>query len=172
MNRIVSILLVFIVLLNSVLFGVFYFLAKSELKKEFLAQFNMNESNLPVTIVTSDDINQNNKITALENDELIIDGQYYDVFKTDVEGGKKIYYCISDKNEEQLEKAFIGFLNSSAKNSSSKTNSNLLKLISMSGFPASFQNNTISHRYMKYPVNDNFNLRDALIKIPTPPPES
>ncbi|MCE1165184.1 MAG: hypothetical protein LWX07_07265 [Bacteroidetes bacterium] len=171
MKRIVSIFLVFLIVLNSVFFGVLYFIAKSELKKEFLSSLKISDYNLPVTIVTSDDINSNPDIVALENDEIKINGRYFDVFKTVSVNGKKTYYCISDKNEEQLEKAFNNFLFSSEKNTTSKTAQTLMKLISMSGYPASFYYNSISTRLIAYPVADNFSLLDALIKIPTPPPE-
>jgi hypothetical protein len=171
MKKIISIALVLVIMLNSILFGVIYFVLKGELKKDFLSVLNIKDSGLQITSVTSEDIKMNPKIVLLEYGELKIDGEYFDIFKTEQINGKTIYYCISDKNEEHLEIAFNNFLSSSSKNFASKTTLNLLKLISISGFPVSFNDNSIIPHFKTDSVMTIYGLQDAIVKIPTPPPE-
>lgn len=158
-------------MLNSMLFGIIYSVLKGELKKDFLGILNVKDSGLPVTCVTSDEIATNPKIVLLEYGELKIDGEYFDIFKTEYVNGKTVYYCISDKNEEHLEKAFNNFLSSSAKNIASKTTISLLKLINISGFPVLFHDNSLIPHFKADSVITEYGLRDAVVKIPTPPPE-
>jgi hypothetical protein len=163
--------MVFIIILNGILFGLFYYTAKIKLKNDFWSSVDLKEDGIPVTKVSSDDINSNLNITVLENDELKIDGEFFDIIKTEIIDGKTIYYCFSDDNEEHLEKAMNNFLSLSLKNFSSKPSVTLLKVINIVGIPAAFQENILVPLINANSFITKFNLYEVVLKIPTPPPE-
>ena len=171
MKRIVSILLVFIIVLNGVLFGLYYYAAKIKLKNDFWSSVDFKDDSVPVTKVSSDDINSNLNITVLENDELKIDGEFFDIIKTEIIDGKTIYYCFSDDNEDHLEKALTSFLSFSLKNFSSKPSVTLLKVINIVGIPSTFQDNLEVPQFKTKSFITKYNLYEGVLKIPTPPPE-
>lgn len=171
MKRIVSILLVLIIILNGILFGLFYYAAKIKLKNDFWSNFDVNENCISVTKISSDDINSSLNITVLENDELMIDGKYFDIIKTEIIDGKTIYYCFSDDNEEHLEKALTNFLSFSLKSVSSKPSVTLIKVINIVGIPAAFQENLVVPHFKINSFITKYNLYEVVLKIPTPPPE-
>lgn len=171
MKRIVSILLVFIIILNGVLFGLIYYAAKLKLKNDFWSSVDFKEDSVPVTKVSSDDINSNSNITVLENDELKINGEFFDIIKKENVDGKTIFYCFSDDNEDHLEKALSNFLSFSLKNFSSKPSVTLLKIINIVGIPAAFQDNLVVPHFKTNSFITKYNLYEVILKIPTPPPE-
>ena len=171
MKRIVSILLVFVIILNGVLFGMFYYAAKIKLKNDFWSSIDIKKESIPVTRISSEDIYSNLNIKVLENNELKIDGEFFDVIKTEFIDGITYYYCFSDDNEAHLEKALANFLSSSLNNFSSKPSVTLLKVINIVGIPATFQENLMVP-YIK--INSHitkYNLYEVVLRIPTPPPE-
>jgi hypothetical protein len=171
LKRIVSILLVFIIILNGVLFGVFYYAAKIKLKNDFWSSVNLKEDGVSVTKVSSDEINSNLNITFLENDEIKINGEFFDIIKTEIIDGKTIYYCLSDDNEEHLEKALTNFLSFSLNNFSSKPSVTLLKVINIVGIPSTFQENLLVPHFKVNSFITKYSLYEVVLKIPTPPPE-
>lgn len=170
MKRVISISLILIVITNSILFGLIYVVIKGKLKNEFLSTLDLRDKDTPVTKVTSDDISNQN-ITVLEDDELKINNEFFDVFKTEYVDGKTIYYCFSDDNEEHLEKALNNFMSFSLKNFSSKSVVSLFKLLNIIAFPVSFQNNSIIPFLKTKSIVTKYNLQEVTLSIPTPPPE-
>lgn len=164
-------MLINVIILNSLLFGVIYIAAKGELKSIFLNSLDSKIHHIPVTKLTTDDIASNSNIEMLDNDELKISGVYYDIFKTEVIDGKTTYYCFNDKNEEFLEKTLTSLLSNPLKSTNARS-LNIVKLIHLSGFIVHNSANTIVCQYAnKIPVNI-FNLKEVVLRIPTPPPET
>ena len=171
MKRVVSISLILIIITNSILFGLIYIVIKGKLKNDFLSNLDLRDKDVPVTKISSDDIVSNLNITVLEDDELKINNEFYDIFKTEVIDGKTIYYCFSDDDEEHLENALNNFLSFSLKSFSSKPVVSLVKLLNTVAIPVSFQDNSVIPQLRTNQTTDKYNLQDVIIRIPTPPPE-
>ena len=171
MKKITSISLILVIVLNSILFGIIYIGLKGILKNDFLNSLDYKIDTVPITKLTSDDINTNINITVLDNDEIKIGNEFFDIYKTEFENGTTIYYCISDKNEEYLEKALCNFLFSSTNAFSGKLVKILIKQINFTGFPVSICYNIIVPHYKKDSIESRFKLQEAVINILTPPPE-
>ena len=114
LRNLISILLICVIVVNSIMFGVVYIFLKGNLKKEFLSNLDTEINEIPVTKITSADIDVNADIVILENDELRIGDEFFDIYKTEFINGMKVYYCLNDKNEIFLDKAFSDFLSSNS----------------------------------------------------------
>lgn len=171
MKRIISILLIFLIALNSILFGIVSILVKEKLKNDFLTYLKYKDDDSTVTKISSDDISSNPNITIMDNEELMIGDEYFDIYKTEIINGKTIYYCIGDDNEEHLQKTLNIFLSFSLKNFSSKTIRTYLKTINIKCIPLTVQYKSILPGLNTDFFSSMYNLQKVIVKTPTPPPE-
>ena len=169
-KKLISILVICIIILNSLLFGIIYIAIKGELKKDFLSSLSYKIHTIPFTVVTSDEIETDRSIEMLDNDELKIGNVFYDIFKTELIDGKTTYYCFSDKNEEYLEKTLTNFLTSVLQHQNSRS-LNIVKLIKFPGFPVKNINIDIVPQYITSKPFTIYSFVEVVQRVPTPPPE-
>lgn len=169
MRKTISIILIFVLVQNSILFGLIYITLKANLKSEFVARLSPNDKN--IVVINYDSYVDGEKIQYLNEEELKIGNEFYDIVKTETINGKKIIYCINDKEEESLDKSFMDFLASALglkSRNASKVFSELcmktaipLKELELNNFPV----NRIIFTINYYPIIQTY------LKIPTPPPK-
>lgn len=141
------------------------------MKSEFIERLIPSENNITVIRYNRNLNPKSGRVQILDKSELKIDEEYYDIIKHEKENETDIYYCIHDKDEKILEKAFINFLSSIFNDGATKVAKSTIQFLAFNGIPVKYshfadiqcKDISIIHSKMK-PIK-------GYIKIPTPPPE-
>jgi hypothetical protein len=110
LKKITSILLALFILYNS---GVYLFLyihtekvIKQEIKDRISSGF-LKENEYKLFIVSKSYKSAENNFTFVGNDEILYEGQMYDIVKVEYSGDSIKYYCLNDEGETKLITAFF-----------------------------------------------------------------
>ena len=169
MKKAISIFLIFIIILNSVFFGLIYLSLKIKLKSEFIERLSPNDKN--IAVISYDKNIEDDKIQFLGENEIKIGEQFFDIIKTEIINDRKVIYCINDKDEINLDKAFSEFIASAIGAKTSQSSKIQTKTILLIALPVNIQEvSNIPYTKLAF-IHNYYPIISAFIKIPTPPPK-
>ena len=121
MKRLASILLLFLLTINIVGFVFIFEIQRYTIKKEVARTLYKYIPSSKVSVITISSLNKNNIIWNDKN-EFKYNGLMYDVIKKEIlSNGTVKYYCLIDKDENNLNNKITNFVNNNL-DSQSKTN--------------------------------------------------
>ncbi len=145
--------------------AVVYFIAKKELRSEFIQKLETDDvKNLTVRISSDDNIE------ILDKDELKKDGEWFDIFRKVSDGKKTIYYCIPDIKEKCLDKMLSDYV-SDILSGNSKTAKSNFKIPDIKGISHLNNSNHFLDGREIYQISSEINLSSADLQISAPPPK-
>jgi hypothetical protein len=153
-----------------------YIELSSYFKKEASEKFNdiIPENEMDVLVFHISELNDNNSpLEILKNDEIKYRGEMYDVYKTEYENDSVRYYCLNDKNENNLEKIFEKYVENKTqdKTKNSPIHNILVSIYKVAIIP-SVNNNNYFQKSVKFVIHLVNLLPQHSNEIPTPPPKS
>mgnify|MGYP001366550868 CR=1 FL=1 len=113
MKRLLSISLVIIFLFNIFGYYLTFQIIEAGYKKNFRLQIlnNITSDNIEILVIPDNEMHsKHTPFRWMESDEFKYYGKMYDVIKHEKQGTNNIFYCINDKNEEQLFVRFEDFI--------------------------------------------------------------
>ncbi|NTW32229.1 MAG: hypothetical protein HGB12_06345 [Bacteroidetes bacterium] len=177
MRKILSIILCGIFLFNMAGYYVVFIImqrnARSEMKamiKQSIPDEEMEEIIIPISQIAS----ANSELKFIKKNEFIYKGKLYDIVKRKNEGSNTIFYCINDKQEEELFSGLNEHINRNIdQNNPSRKNSKFLsKSIVKEALPEKpkhlFYINNINRIFYK----NSWLIQNQFIPILTPPPKA
>lgn len=145
--------------------AVVYFIAKKELRSEFIQKLGTDDvKNLTVSI------NSDDNIDILDKDELKKDGEWFDIYSKVPDGNITIYYCIPDINEKSLDKMLSDYV-SDILSGNSKTAKSNFKIPDIKGISHLNNSNHFLDGREIYQISSEINLSSADLQISAPPPK-
>jgi hypothetical protein len=172
LKKIISLLICFFLVFNSSAYVFFYWQVKNLLKEQGLSNSqNFKSANLLIKIVIPSYQTLNSKrFQLLDDHEIRYDGKMYDIVKRDEVNGDIILLCISDENEDKLEKAFINHIENNNNDKSTTPVKNILKQLIADGLVNILSESFSSERVVKYTSFFINNYQSPLSEITDPPP--
>jgi hypothetical protein len=176
LKKITAILLVSLLIFDSCGYFFIYTELSNFFKKEAAEKINdfLPDNELEIISAHITEINSFNPNFVFVNDnEIKVNESMYDIYKTEFKNDSVFYYCINDKNENILEKAFSNYLESKTNNKPGNIpiHNILLNIIKIALAPVNFNNN-----YIQFSINFTTIIPNILpqysIDIPSPPPKS
>ncbi|MDP4116940.1 MAG: hypothetical protein Q8903_12440 [Bacteroidota bacterium] len=170
MKKLLSILLIIFLVINScgyiVLFQQMQFEAKREIKERIFRGISPEDA-----IHFSFSQNEFSKLKFTEEDEFEYDGKMFDIVKSEFKNGKHSIYCLNDEKEEQLVKAFQRDNdNHKAKTPSQNSLRIISSIISTGLVKSAFSIH--KHNYVANILNFKKDTYTSYYtKIPSPPPK-
>lgn len=149
---------------------------QSFFKNDAANQLNgfIKDDNLELIRIHKNDINDNSSIINFtEEDEFLYGGMMYDVYKTAVKGDSIYYYCVSDENENNLEKAFASYLNTKTSNNTrSNAVNNILLNITKIGLTPVNSDIIFYQTGVYFAINKYYHPGNLSLETLTPPPRT
>ncbi len=145
--------------------AIVYFIAKKELRSEFIRKLETDDvKNLTVRI------NSDDNIEILDKDELKKDGEWFDIYSKVSDGNKTIYCCIPDIKEKSLDKMLSEYVSDILSGNSKSAKSNF-KIPDIKGISYLDNLNHILTGREIYLISNVRNLSSADLPISAPPPK-
>ena len=122
--------------------------------------------------INNNKVYSENEFEKVNDEEIRFNGNMYDVFKEEIKNDETFYYCVNDKNEDVIQKAFTEFINDKKDD---KTNSSVINIIKI------FITQAISpqvYELIHYDINNKITttnkqfLIKTILDIPSPPPKA
>jgi hypothetical protein len=174
MKRTLSILMIFLIIFNAG--GYFFIFSQFEnyFKEKATARISDYiplEKLEKIKIVKSREYgNSNSNFEKINDNELKLNGNLYDIYYQEDNGDTTTLYCISDKYEDILHEAFSKYLNGQKDENNNTALSNLIKIFLILGLePVNdrqlFVPFTSEIKFIKHTI-----INDTNLDIPVPPP--
>lgn len=176
MKKITAILLVSLLIFDSCGYFFIYTELSNFFKKEASEKINdfLPDNELEIIAVHITEVNSiNPNLVFVNNHEIKINESMYDIYKTEYKNDSVFYYCINDKNENILEKAFSNYMESKTNNKSANIpiHNILLNIIKIALAPVNFNDSYFQFSIKFMTVIPNI-LPQYSLDIPSPPPKS
>jgi hypothetical protein len=115
----------------------------------------------------------NSPLRILENDEIKINEELYDVYKKEVKGDSVYFYCINDAKENILETAFVIYVESKTQDNTKNTpiHNILANFFKVAVIPSEYYNSYYQSS-IKFTTHLVYLFPQHSVDIPTPPPKS
>lgn len=176
MKKLISILLVVLLIFDSCIYVFIYLELSNYFKKEGAKIINefipANELDV-ISIHKTDLVSISSDIIFLNDNEFIYKNELYDIYNIITTEDSIHYYCINDKKENLLEKAFSSYIDYKTTENSKNTpvNNILHNIIKVAVTPTHYCCNIC--RCCIHIVNrDVLFTSQCITDIPTPPPKS
>ncbi len=176
MKKYISLILIVILTLNA---GGYFFIYlglqfnfKNEASKrinDFIPDSEMTLINVPQGDYTA------NGIEWTEDNEFEMNGEMYDVFKTENVNGDVYLYCLADKNEDRLNSAFSNFIDKCSKSTEKnivKTILNLYLTLSTPALAPELTYTPVQNEFTDLVITYSSLYESVFPGINTPPPRS
>jgi hypothetical protein len=176
LKKITSIFLIFLLLLDSCGFFIVYIELSNLFKQEASAKINdfIPDNHLEIIAFHLSELtNTNSPLRILEDNEIKINNELYDVYKKEVKGDSVYFYCINDANENILESAFAVYVDTKTQDNSKNTpiHNILANILKVAVIPSEF-NNSYYQSSIKFITHIVCLFPQHSFDIPTPPPKS
>lgn len=150
----------------------FYWQAKELFKKQGLIESQtINSTDLLIKIVIPYNQSRNySKFNFIDDNEIKYEGKMYDIVKRENNHNEIILYCISDENEDKLEKAFITYIENHSNEKSNTPVKTILKQLITEGINNSIIQTYPDERIIKYISITSDLYKSPQTEVPTPPP--
>jgi hypothetical protein len=172
MKSVISIILIFGILINSIGNIIIFSIYQSSVRNEIRNYINTDERKKRIEILKFSKADLKKRlITFIKNDEFIFNNQLYDIKNSKAVGDSIFYYCINDTKEKEL---INKFSNDYEKNTENKSKSNFAKIITpklLEYFVINY-NSALFIKDLFVFIDNYINLYHSLIYQPiTPPPK-
>jgi hypothetical protein len=150
----------------------FYWQISNLFKKQgFLKLQSINSTELLVKIAIpiSQPRNQE-RYQFIDDHEIKYQGKMYDIVKKEIVNDEIILFCISDENEDKLEKAFISYIENHSNEKSNAPVKTILKQLITEGINNSITQIYSDERIVKYISITSVLYKSPQSEVPTPPP--
>ncbi|MGD0711508.1 MAG: hypothetical protein ABR968_10065 [Bacteroidales bacterium] len=178
MKKILSVFLLLIFLFNLAGYFIVFKIMQCSVQQEMKNYLEKNTSNKEtetIVIPDSEITSPSSRIKFTDDDEFIYNGKMYDIISRKTEKGFTIFYCMNDKQEEQLYSALKDhIMHNSDQNLPLKDKSNLIiKNIIKEALPdGNAHLQTFSSKNIIYYSSYNSATHQSFISVITPPPKS
>jgi hypothetical protein len=112
-RRIFSVFVLIVMLFNISGYFFTFYLIQQEYKKQFRKYIcqHVSPENSELIIISDAEIQRpGSAFKSMEENEFRYQGKMYDIIKSEKRGNNNIFYCVNDKNEEQLLARFEDYL--------------------------------------------------------------
>ncbi len=172
MKKFISILICSLLIFNSGVYVFFYWQVKYLIKKQGLIKSqNFNPSELLTKIVITTNQSKNtSEYYFIDDYEINFNGKMYDIVKRYKVDDKIILLCISDENEDKLERTFINYIENSNNDKSTLPIKTILKLLIIDGLHNLASETLSTEKIVEYTTFPTIRYNSYNCEVPTPPP--
>jgi hypothetical protein len=175
LKKITSILIIALLFFDSCGYIFVYLELSRYFKQESSLKINeiFSKDDIEIIALHKSDLTKNNSpVKFIEEKEILYKGELFDIYNTISFEDSIYYYCLNDRNENILEKAFTIYLDKNTQeNSKNIPIYNILhNIIKIAITPTQFDFNQSQH-CIKYENKFIYLISQYSFDIPTPPPK-
>lgn len=176
MKKYISLILIVILTLNAGGYFFIYLGLQCNFKDEASKRINdfIPDSEMTLIKVPQGDYTVKG-IEWTEDNEFEMNGEMYDVFKTENVNGDVYLYCLADKNEDRLNSAFSNFIDKCSKSTEKnivKTILNLYLALSTPALAPELTYSPVQNEFTDFVITYSSLYESVFPGINTPPPRS